>query len=159
MMSSSPKLYPVGRDHPRPEDRITILGGPSALLGRVKFLIDDIVDLDVAAKHARRAAAWKKRMAPHRAIETCNAIIGAMCDAGRSGDAIDLFEFFFNKSEMKPNISYCQYDGERVFRCGTVPRCGQRFQQGKGNAPVRASCWSIQEHYYKVVSKREVIRC
>ncbi|CAN7074781.1 unnamed protein product [Brassica oleracea var. botrytis] len=27
MMSSSPKLYPVGRDHPRPEDRITILGG------------------------------------------------------------------------------------------------------------------------------------
>ncbi|CAF2078585.1 BnaC01g35730D [Brassica napus] len=46
MMSSSPKLYPVGRDHPRPEDRITILGGPSALLGRVKFLIDDIVDLD-----------------------------------------------------------------------------------------------------------------
>ncbi|KAL0690943.1 hypothetical protein Bca4012_090622 [Brassica carinata] len=107
MMSSSPKLYPVGRDHPRPEDRITILGGPSALLGRVKFLIDDIVDLDVAAKHARRAAAWKKRMAPHRAIETCNAIIGAMCDAGRSGDAIDLFDFFFNKSEMKPNISSC----------------------------------------------------
>ncbi|WZZ29052.1 pentatricopeptide repeat-containing protein At3g60980, mitochondrial-like [Brassica napus] len=107
MMSSSPKLYPVGRDHPRPEDRITILGGPSALLGRVKFLIDDIVDLDVAANHARRAAAWKKRMAPHRAIETCNAIIGAMCDAGRSGDAIDLFDFFFNKSEMKPNISSC----------------------------------------------------
>ncbi|WZY73573.1 hypothetical protein YC2023_005813 [Brassica napus] len=107
LMSSSPKLYPVGRDHPRPEDRITILGGPSALLGRVKFLIDDIVDLDVAAKHARRAAAWKKRMEPHRAIETCNAIIGAMCDAGRSGDAIDLFDFFFNKSKMKPNISSC----------------------------------------------------
>ncbi|KAF3533507.1 hypothetical protein DY000_02042854 [Brassica cretica] len=107
MMSSSPKLYPVGRDHPRPEDRITILGGPSALLGRVKFLIDDIVDLDVAAKHARRAAAWKKRMAPHRAIETCNAIIGAMCDAGRSGDAIDLFDFFLNKLKMKPNISSC----------------------------------------------------
>ncbi|CAH8353743.1 unnamed protein product [Eruca vesicaria subsp. sativa] len=106
--SSSPKPYPLGREHPqRPQERITILRGPSAISCRVQFLIEDIGDLDVAAKHARRVAAWKEKMSPDSANRICNAIIGAMCDAGRSGDAIDLFDFFFNKSKMKPKISCC----------------------------------------------------
>ncbi|EOA15762.1 hypothetical protein CARUB_v10006900mg [Capsella rubella] len=105
-MMSSPKPYPIGRVIPQ-EQRSTI-SGPSSLLRRVRFLIDDISDLDVAAKHARLAAT-KKRMYPQEALFTSKAIIGAMCNAGRSGDALDLFDFFFNKSKLKPDIACCNF--------------------------------------------------
>lgn len=81
--------------------------GPSSLINRVRFLINDISDLDVAAKHARLAA--RKRIDHEEATITCKDIIGAMCNAGRSDDALDLFDFFFNKSKMKPNIACCNF--------------------------------------------------
>lgn len=104
---SSPKPYPIGREHPQKQRPDRTFSGPSSLLSRVRFLINDISDLDLAAKHARLAA--RKRMDPEESILTCNAIIGALCNAGRSGDALDMFDFFFNKSKMKPNIASCNF--------------------------------------------------
>ncbi|KAG7547313.1 Pentatricopeptide repeat [Arabidopsis suecica] len=106
-MKSSLKPYPIGMDYSRKQRPNCTSSGPSPLFHRVKFLINDISDLDVAAKLARLAA--RKRMDPEEAILTCNAIIGAMCNAGRSGDALDMFDFFFNKSKMKPNIASCNF--------------------------------------------------
>ncbi|KAF3594469.1 hypothetical protein DY000_02026720 [Brassica cretica] len=77
----------------------------SMLDHRVRFLINEVSDLDTAANHARLAL--NKRMNPEKAISTCNAIIGAMFAAGRSGDAFDLFHFFFNEYKMKPDIAAC----------------------------------------------------
>ncbi|CAA7055366.1 unnamed protein product [Microthlaspi erraticum] len=100
------KPYPVGRDHPRKQrqDCTNIRGPLSLLQSRVRFLIHDVSDLDIAAKHARSVV---RKRNPERAISTCKAIIGAMCDNGRSGDALDLFDFFFNEFKMKPDIATC----------------------------------------------------
>ncbi|KAF3533505.1 hypothetical protein DY000_02042852 [Brassica cretica] len=58
MMSSSPKLYLVGRDHPRPEDRITILGGMYEVkLGCKKLAPENFVC------HWFRTAMWRRNYA------------------------------------------------------------------------------------------------
>ncbi|XP_010451452.1 PREDICTED: pentatricopeptide repeat-containing protein At3g60980, mitochondrial-like [Camelina sativa] len=105
MMFSS-KPYPIGRDLPL-KQRPTFRGPSSSLLSRVRFLINDISDLDVAAKHARLAA--RKKMNPEIATLISKTIIGAMCNAGRSDDALDLFDLFLNKSKIKPDIACCNF--------------------------------------------------
>ncbi|KAG2243746.1 hypothetical protein Bca52824_094407 [Brassica carinata] len=107
MYSPKTKPYPIGRDHPRKQlpDCTKIRCPLSMLDHRVHFLINEVSDLDSAANHARLAVS--KRMNPEKALFTCNAIIGAMFAAGRSGDAFDLFNFFFNESKMKPVIAAC----------------------------------------------------
>ncbi|CAH8345717.1 unnamed protein product [Eruca vesicaria subsp. sativa] len=61
--------------------------------------------IDTAAKHDLLAA--RKKIFPKEAISISKAIISAMCNAGQSGDPLDLFDFFFNESKMKPDISTC----------------------------------------------------
>ncbi|KAJ4900034.1 Pentatricopeptide repeat-containing protein [Raphanus sativus] len=107
MHSPKTKPYPIGRDHSRKQlPDCTKIRCPSSMLDhRVHFLINEVSDLDSAANHARLAV--RKRMNPEKALFTCNAIISAMFAAGRSGDAFDLFDFFFNESKMKPDIAAC----------------------------------------------------
>ncbi|VVA99367.1 unnamed protein product [Arabis nemorensis] len=108
-MTSSAKPYPIGRDHPRKQrlDDLRSNSRPllSLIVQRVQFLINNISDLDTAAKHARLVV--NKKVDPERAIPICTTIIGAMCCAKRSDDALDLFHFFFNESKMEPNIASC----------------------------------------------------
>ncbi|KAG5415958.1 hypothetical protein IGI04_003525 [Brassica rapa subsp. trilocularis] len=136
MMSSSPKLYPVGRDHPRPEDRITILGGPSALLGRVKFLIDDIVDLDVAAKHARRAAAWKKRMdtpPSHRNLQCDHRRHVPRWAHGHLDDALRLYTHLSSSENTTPSPDHKTYDllTKALVDAGTINQALDLLLEGR----------------------------
>ncbi|KFK35295.1 hypothetical protein AALP_AA5G266100 [Arabis alpina] len=80
---------------------------PLALRVRVDFLIR-LPDLDTAAKHARLAAMSSTRDPADQfnITCTCNAIIGAMCEAKRYKDALDLFHYFFRESKIKPERGY-----------------------------------------------------
>ncbi|XP_010413076.1 PREDICTED: pentatricopeptide repeat-containing protein At3g60980, mitochondrial-like [Camelina sativa] len=77
---------------------------PLALQARVDFLIR-LGDLDTAAKHARLAGQYSS----YYIIglnETCQAIIGAMCEAKRYEDALDLFHYFYRDSKIAPCHGY-----------------------------------------------------
>ncbi|CAL9236724.1 unnamed protein product [Arabidopsis halleri] len=83
---------------------------PLALRVRVDFLIR-LSDLDTAARHARLAAFSNTRVYDDATDQfniscTCNAIIGAMCEAKRYIDALDLFHYFFRESNIKPERGY-----------------------------------------------------
>ncbi|XP_023640433.1 pentatricopeptide repeat-containing protein At1g10270-like [Capsella rubella] len=73
---------------------------PKALQARVDFLIG-LGDLDTAAKHARLAG---KASAGYEDLicvkHTCQAIIGALCEAKRYKDALDLFHYLYRDSKV-----------------------------------------------------------
>lgn len=73
---------------------------------RVKLMIK-MLNLDDAAAVSRYAVFTKHRQ--NVTAETCKAIISAMCKAKRYNDALHLFHYFFNDSNLKPNISCCNY--------------------------------------------------
>ncbi|XP_010436529.1 PREDICTED: pentatricopeptide repeat-containing protein At3g60980, mitochondrial-like [Camelina sativa] len=145
MMFSS-KPYPIGRDLPlkqRPTFR-----GPSSLLCRVRFLINDISDLDVAAKHARLAA--RKKVYPQTATLTSKTIIGAMCNAGRSDDVVDLFDFFFNKTKIRPDIACCNFVIKSLCEQGRLDDALQLYSHLLANKP------SPDDNTYDILTKAMV---
>ena len=96
-----PSSPPPKRD-PRLPDTTSFLFGPRRNLhNRVQSLIR-ASDLDAASKLARFS---KTRPT----VFTCNAIIAAMYRAERYGESISLFDYFFKKSSIVPNVvSYNQ---------------------------------------------------
>ncbi|XP_019089131.1 PREDICTED: pentatricopeptide repeat-containing protein At3g60980, mitochondrial-like [Camelina sativa] len=146
MMFSS-KPYPIGRDLPL-KQRPTFRGPSSSLLSRVRFLINDISDLDVAAKHARLAA--RKKMNPEIATLISKTIIGAMCNAGRSDDALDLFDFFFNKSKIKPDIACCNFAIKSLCEKGRLDDALRLYSHLLSNTP------SPDHNTYDILTKAMV---
>ncbi|PIA47102.1 hypothetical protein AQUCO_01400064v1 [Aquilegia coerulea] len=107
-MRIQPPLHSLQRDHntprppkdPRLPDTTSNLVGPRLNLhNRVQALIRG-GDLDGASDTARRAVFSKCRPT----VFTCNAVIASMYRAGRYEDAIKLFQYFFNQSNIVPNI-------------------------------------------------------
>ncbi|XP_059648292.1 pentatricopeptide repeat-containing protein At1g10270-like [Cornus florida] len=106
-----PPLHALRRDpsapRPRPDpnaprlpDSTSALVGPRLNLhNRVQSLIR-AGDLDSASVLARQAVFSNTRPT----VFTCNAIMAAMYRAKRFDDAIALFQFFFNQSNIVPNI-------------------------------------------------------
>ncbi|KAH7520981.1 hypothetical protein FEM48_Zijuj08G0203200 [Ziziphus jujuba var. spinosa] len=105
-----PPLHALRRDpHPPPPrdpnaprlpDSTSALVGPRLNLhNRVQSLIR-AGDLDAASAVARHSVFSNTRPT----VFTCNAIIAAMYRAKRYNDAIALFHFFFNQSNIVPNI-------------------------------------------------------
>ncbi|PON79874.1 Pentatricopeptide repeat [Trema orientale] len=93
---------PAPRDPnaPRLPDSTSALVGPRLNLhNRVQSLIR-AGDLDAASAIARHSVFSNTRPT----VFTCNAIIAAMYRAKRYSDAIALFQFFFNQSNIVPNI-------------------------------------------------------
>lgn len=85
---------------PRLPDSTSALVGPRlSLHNRVQSLIR-AGDLDAASAVARHSVFSNTRPT----VFTCNAIIAAMYRAKRYNDAIALFQFFFNQSNIVPNI-------------------------------------------------------
>ncbi|KAK4279959.1 hypothetical protein QN277_011651 [Acacia crassicarpa] len=85
---------------PRLPDSTSALVGPRlSLHNRVQSLIR-AGDLDAASAVARHSVFSRTRPT----VFTCNAIIAAMYRAKRYNDAISLFQFFFNQSNIVPNI-------------------------------------------------------
>ncbi|KAG7575038.1 Pentatricopeptide repeat [Arabidopsis suecica] len=105
--------YPLGKDiwdltdelieEVKPECISLVTGRPLSLRYRVETMIE-LTDLDGAAELARLAVLKKLRGRPD-AVLVCNAVIGAMCDEKRYFDGISLFHYFFNVSNMVPNIA------------------------------------------------------
>ncbi|KAJ1406689.1 Tetratricopeptide-like helical domain superfamily [Sesbania bispinosa] len=85
---------------PRLPDSTSALVGPRlSLHNRVQSLIR-AGDLDAASAIARHSVFSVTRPT----VFTCNAIIAAMYRAKRYNEAIALFHFFFNQSNIVPNI-------------------------------------------------------
>ncbi|KAJ1385717.1 Tetratricopeptide-like helical domain superfamily [Sesbania bispinosa] len=85
---------------PRLPDSTSALVGPRlSLHNRVQSLIR-AGDLDAASAIARHSVFSVTRPT----VFTCNAIIAAMYRAKRYNEAIALFHFFFNQSNLVPNI-------------------------------------------------------
>ncbi|XP_004503478.1 pentatricopeptide repeat-containing protein At1g10270-like [Cicer arietinum] len=85
---------------PRLPDSTSALVGPRLNLhNRVQSLIR-AGDLDAASAIARHSVFSMTRPT----VFTCNAIIAAMYRAKRYNEAIALFHFFFNQSNLVPNI-------------------------------------------------------
>ncbi|KAF5204939.1 Pentatricopeptide repeat-containing protein [Thalictrum thalictroides] len=106
-----PPLHALRRDpstpRPRPDpnaprlpDSTSSLVGPRLNLhNRVQSLIRG-GDLDAASVTARQAVFSNCRPT----VFTCNAIIASMYRAGRYDEAVQLFQYFFNRSNIVPNI-------------------------------------------------------
>ncbi|KAK4793732.1 hypothetical protein SAY86_024167 [Trapa natans] len=85
---------------PRLPDSTSALVGPRLNLhNRVQSLIR-AGDLDAASTVARHSVFSNTRPT----VFTCNAIIASMYRAKRYNDAIALFQFFFNQSNIVPNV-------------------------------------------------------
>ncbi|PKI50285.1 hypothetical protein CRG98_029358 [Punica granatum] len=85
---------------PRLPDSTSALVGPRLNLhNRVQSLIR-AGDLDAASAVARHSVFSNTRPT----VFTCNAIIASMYRAKRYNDAIALFHFFFNQSNIVPNV-------------------------------------------------------
>ncbi|XP_010474539.1 PREDICTED: pentatricopeptide repeat-containing protein At3g60960, mitochondrial-like [Camelina sativa] len=76
---------------------------PISLRFRVSSMIE-LCQLDKAAQMSSLAASDEYVDLPYTVPMICNKIIGAMYDAKRYDDAIALFHYFFNKSDLIPDI-------------------------------------------------------
>ncbi|XP_010431710.1 PREDICTED: pentatricopeptide repeat-containing protein At3g60960, mitochondrial-like [Camelina sativa] len=110
-ITSSTVTYPLGRRDPytlpleltqKLEDPLDVSldTRPISLHYRVAANLE-LSALDNAAKISRYAALDRFRCS--HTTDTCNSIIYAMCLAKRYEDAIALFHYFFNKSNILPN--------------------------------------------------------
>ncbi|CAA0384776.1 unnamed protein product [Arabidopsis thaliana] len=91
---------------------------PSDLCLRVSYLIRCVGDLDTAAKYARLAVFTSIKSESTTTI--CQSIIGGMLRDKRLKDAYDLYEFFFNQHNLRPNSHCWNYIIESGFQQGLV---------------------------------------
>ncbi|XP_057251916.1 pentatricopeptide repeat-containing protein At1g10270 isoform X2 [Beta vulgaris subsp. vulgaris] len=96
---SSPRPPPDPNARPLPDTTSSLTGPRLNLHNRVQSLIR-AGDLPNAALLARQSVFSRTRPT----VFTCNAIIAAMYRAQRYDDAVSLFQFFFNQSNIVPNI-------------------------------------------------------
>ncbi|XP_057517699.1 pentatricopeptide repeat-containing protein At1g10270-like [Amaranthus tricolor] len=121
-----PPLHALRRDNsprpppnpnaPRLPDTTSALTGPRLNLhNRVQSLIR-ANDLDSASILARQSVFSKTRPT----VFTCNAIIASMYRAKRYDEAVSLFQFFFNQSNIVPNIVSYNFLIVTHCECGRV---------------------------------------
>ncbi|CAF1798602.1 hypothetical protein HID58_057959 [Brassica napus] len=77
------------------------------LYSKVRFLIQNLSDLDTAVEYARFTAFATSRTETTTA--TCDLIIAALCEAKRYMDAYHLFHYFFNQSNISLSVDCCNH--------------------------------------------------
>ncbi|KAF3558195.1 hypothetical protein F2Q69_00010296 [Brassica cretica] len=77
------------------------------LYWKVRFLIQNLSDLDTAVEYARFTAFATSRTETTTA--TCDLIIAALCEAKRYMDAYHLFHYFFNQSNISLSVDCCNH--------------------------------------------------
>ncbi|KFK35294.1 hypothetical protein AALP_AA5G266000 [Arabis alpina] len=109
---------------------------PISLRYRVSSMIE-LCELDKAAEISRLAVLERYR---NDAVFISNAIIGAMCDAKRYDEAIALFHYFFNESNIIPNI--VSFNHIIKARCdeNRVEEALQLFHHARGFDPNLDTC-------------------
>ncbi|KAI4342225.1 hypothetical protein MLD38_026873 [Melastoma candidum] len=132
-----PSAPPPPRDPnaPRLPDSTSALVGPRlSLHNRVQSLIRAF-DLDAASVVARHSTFSRTRPT----VFTCNAIIASMYRAKRYEDAIALFQFFFNQSNIVPNV--VSYNNLINTHCdmGNVDKGLEVYRHIVENAPFSPS--------------------
>ncbi|MED6167226.1 Pentatricopeptide repeat-containing protein [Stylosanthes scabra] len=132
-----PHQSPASRDPnaPRLPDSTSALVGPRlSLHNRVQSLIR-AGDLEAASAVARHSVFSVTRPT----VFTCNAIIAAMYRAKRYHEAIALFHFFFNQSNIVPNI--VSYNNLINTHCdmGNVDVAIEIYRHVIANAPFSPS--------------------
>ncbi|CAA7023073.1 unnamed protein product [Microthlaspi erraticum] len=90
---------------------------PTSLSSRVTYLAA-LGYLDTAAMYARLAVFTK--MKSEFTTITCQTIIENMVREKRHEDAHDLYDFFFNQHNLRPNCHSCNYILESLFQQGLV---------------------------------------
>lgn len=95
-------------------------------------------NLDAAADQERLTvlAARARPSSSATATGTCDAIIGAMCRAGRYEDAFEYFHYFFNESNLKPNISCCNHIIGALCHQGRVDEAFRFYRHLLASSPL-----------------------
>ncbi|KAL0703772.1 hypothetical protein Bca4012_070197 [Brassica carinata] len=117
-----------------PDSTSSLVGQRLNLHNRVQSLIR-ASDLDAASRLARNSVFSSTRPT----VFTCNAIIAAMYRAKRYGDSISLFEYFFKRNHIVPNVvSYNQIINARCDE-GHVEEALEVYRYILANAPFAPS--------------------
>ncbi|CAA7023044.1 unnamed protein product [Microthlaspi erraticum] len=95
--SSVPKIFPIYETY--------IDRRPISLRYRVTAMIE-MCNLDEAATISHLAVVDRFRN-DRDTVFICNSVIGAMCKAKRYEEALSLFNYFFNESQVLPNTLSC----------------------------------------------------
>ncbi|MED6138948.1 hypothetical protein PIB30_079272 [Stylosanthes scabra] len=154
-----PHQSPASRDPnaPRLPNSTSALVGPRlSLHNRVQSLIR-AGDLDAASAVARHSVFSVTRPT----VFTCNAIIAAMYRAKRYHEAIALFHFFFNQSNIVPNI--VSYNNLINTHMGNVNVAIEIYRHVIANAPFSPSpcpiAISLRASSMQAASARPSISC
>ncbi|CAA7050713.1 unnamed protein product [Microthlaspi erraticum] len=143
--------YPIPRDPssshvPRHEELMWKLDWcASRLHARVMMMIK-LSNLDAAADLTVLAA--RSRPSSSAITGTCDAIIGAMCRAGRYKDASEYFHYFFNESNLKPNISCCNHIIRALCHQNRVDEAVRFYRHLLANSPLPPN-----EHTHETLAK------
>ncbi|KAG5391752.1 hypothetical protein IGI04_021715 [Brassica rapa subsp. trilocularis] len=117
-----------------PDSTSSLVGQRLNLHNRVQSLIR-ASDLDAASRLARNSVFSSTRPT----VFTCNAIIAAMYRAKRYGDSISLFEYFFKRNHIVPNVvSYNQIINAHCDE-GHVEEALEVYRYILANAPFAPS--------------------
>ncbi|KAG2295926.1 hypothetical protein Bca4012_002645 [Brassica carinata] len=139
--------YPIPRD---PSSRLLVpphnelMGeldsSASHVHARVMMMIK-LSNLEAAANQALlTVSAARDRSSSSTA--TCDAIIGAMCRAGRYNEAFEYFHYFFNESNLKPNISCFNHIIRALCNQGRVDEA-LRFHRVCSSSPPNEETYSL----------------
>ncbi|EOA24131.1 hypothetical protein CARUB_v10017364mg [Capsella rubella] len=108
------KPYPLGRDPSKllklaPVSITDMDDRPISLRHRVTTMIE-MANLDKASKLSRLAVLDEFRV-DSDTLFICNSVISAMCNARgrRYSEAFSLFNYFFNESQILPNVLSCNF--------------------------------------------------
>ncbi|CAH8387015.1 unnamed protein product [Eruca vesicaria subsp. sativa] len=101
------------------------------LYSTVRFLIQNLSDLDTAMEYARFTAFTTTRTATTTA--TCDLIIAALCEAKRYTDAYHLFHYFFNQSNISLSVDCCNHIVKALCDDGHVHVALQLHHHIRGN--------------------------
>ncbi|KFK37332.1 hypothetical protein AALP_AA4G242900 [Arabis alpina] len=135
--SAASVQYPIPRDPssrplpPHKEFMWKLDWCASHIHTRVMMMIK-LSNLDAAADQSRLTVLAARSRSSSSSIatttRTCDAIIGAMCSAGRYSDAFDYFHYFFNVSNLKPNVSCCNHIIGALCHQGRVDEAVQFYR-------------------------------
>ncbi|KAI4367391.1 hypothetical protein MLD38_023133 [Melastoma candidum] len=137
-LNRDPPAPPPPRDPnaPRlPDSTSSLVGLRLSLHNRVQSLIR-ASDLDAASAVARHSVFSSTRPT----VFTCNAVVDSMYRAKRYSDAIAHFHFFFNQSNIVPNVVSYNYLIKIYCDMGNVDKGLELLQHIVENAPFGPSC-------------------
>ncbi|CAH8387004.1 unnamed protein product [Eruca vesicaria subsp. sativa] len=121
------------------------------LYSTVRFLIQNLSDLDTAMEYARFTAFTTTRTATTTA--TCDLIIAALCEAKRYTNAYHLFHYFFNQSNISLSVDCCNHIVKALCDDGHAHVALQLHHHIRGNDDDDNHAHPLDYQTYRILTK------